>query len=54
MKLSGVKAGEELVTCEITVEAFVTAAAKVDGVVVNGALDSARDTMSSLMGSREG
>ena len=32
----------------------MTAVAKADGVVVNGTLDSARDIISSLIGSREG
>ena len=37
----------------MTVEASATEAAKADDVVVNDALDSTRDSMSSLMGSRE-
>ena len=38
----------------MTVEASATAAAKANGIIVNCALDSARDAMSSSMGRREG
>ena len=46
VKLARVKLGAGLVTCEVTVDASATAAAKVDGVVVNSAFDNARDSMS--------
>ena len=48
------KMGAGLVTCELTVEASATAAAKADVFVMNGALDSPRDDMLSSMGSGMG
>ena len=54
VKLAGVKVVTGLVTCEVTVDASATAAAKADDVVVNGVFDNVSDSMSCSIGSGSG
>ena len=50
VQLTGVEVGTGLVTYEVTVDVSEAAAAKVDGVVVNSALDNASVFISCSIG----